>query len=658
MDSFVTNNLGNRIYYDPADIRGQHLAKVHGNLNQLSLELWNKVLALRPWDLVVDVGCNYGEMILGAKIPETAQVIAFEPNPRVLPYLKQTFAGSGRPVELQEKAIADSLAKDVTFIVDDVWSGTSSLPSNTDQLVFGHDHKHSEIQVEVSTLDHELAAYMQQSICIKIDVEGHELAVLEGAKQLLASSPHWAILLEILHMPIEQLADLARRYPLYLLNKQSSALVRVYGDNIANLQLLLNRGLLYSQDALMVNAPLLLKNGVAISDTHLHTNSILSTQRRVVYTALMGNYEQLNEQPLAASSEFDFICFTDDPDLVSETWTIRLVQARFSQDSIRSARYIKILGPELLKEYDESLWIDNTVQLRVAPEQLLQDWLSDADFAVPLHSFRDTVAGEFDAVNDAGLDDPPRIYEQLFAYAAANEHQLQDKPYWTALLARRHTHDIQETMRRWYDHVLRYSRRDQLSINHVLSITKLKVNGIEIDNHNSVFHQWPIQHNRQVKMRTGKLANALRIPLIELGRLENSNQGLQQTKTALENAIQILEATNVSLRTELVQQTQSAHSLLDTLVNLDNAKNEQHQQYENQLQVQRRLIDATLAKMAQIYASTSWRITSPLRSIGTSIPSSWKKLMRRATKATWWLVTPHKWPERISFLRNRYKNEK
>ena len=650
MDSFVTNHSGNRIYYDAADMRGQHLAKAHGNLNQLSLELWNKALALRSWDLVVDVGCNYGEMVVGAELPDPAQLIAFEPNTRVLPYLKQTLAAIGRRVELREKAIADSAAKAVTFIVDDVWSGTSSLPSNTDQLVFGHDHKHSDILVEVSTLDHELAAYMQQSICIKIDVEGHELAVLEGAKQLLSSSPHWTILLEILHMPLEDLADLARRHPLYLLNKQSSALVRVYGDNMANLQLLLNRGLLYSQDAIIVNAPLLLKNGVAISDTHLHTNSVLSAKRRVVYTALLGNYEQLNEQALASSSEIDFICFTDNPLLLSETWTIRLIQPRFARDAIRSARYIKILGPELLKEYDESLWIDNTVQLRVAPEHLLQDWLSDTDFALPLHSFRETVAGEFDAVNDAGLDDPSRIYEQLFSYAAADEHQLQEKPYWTALLARRHTYDVQETMRRWYDHVLRYSRRDQLSINHVLSITKLQVNGIEIDNLESIMHQWPVHRNRQEKVRTGKLSHTLRIPLMELGRLENSIQGLQRTITAHENRVQILDARNLELQAKLSEQTQSAHSLFETLVNLEIAKNELHQHFEDQLQALRQIIE-------QLNASTSWRITAPFRTIATALPSSLKRWLRRTAKTTWWLVTPHKWQERITFLRNRHKNK-
>ena len=164
---------------------------------------------------------------------------------------------------------------------------------------------------------------------------------------------------------------------------------------------------------------------------------------------------------------------------------------------------------------------------------------------MPLHSFRDTVAGEFVAVNDAGLDDPPRIYEQLISYAAVDEHQPHDKPYLTALLARRHTHDAQETIRRWYDHVLRYSRRDQLSINHVFSITKLKVNAVVMDNHSSVFHQWPTQHNRQEKVRTGKLTHALRIPLIELGRLENSIQGLQRTVTALESTVQILEARNI-----------------------------------------------------------------------------------------------------------------
>ena len=75
------------------------------------------------------------------------------------------------------------------------------------------------------------------------------------------------------------------------------------------------------------------------------------TVKRVVYTVLIGDYEQLNEQPQVTTSGIDFVCFTDDTELKSETWNIRVIEPRFPRDSVRSQRYLKMIGPELLSEY-------------------------------------------------------------------------------------------------------------------------------------------------------------------------------------------------------------------------------------------------------------------------------------------------------------------
>src|ERR1700712_2653389 len=89
------------------------------------------------------------------------------------------------------------------------------------------------------------------------------------------------------------------------------------------------------------------------------------TARRVVYTALVGGYEELLEQPLARSSTVDFVCFTDDDSLRSEDWEVRRVEPALAADRIRSSRTLKIAGHPSLSDYDESLWIDNRVQLLV-----------------------------------------------------------------------------------------------------------------------------------------------------------------------------------------------------------------------------------------------------------------------------------------------------
>lgn len=255
--------------------------------------------------------------------------------------------------------------------------------------------------------------------------------------------------------------------------------------------------------------------------------------RRVVYTALIGEYEALNEQPTASTSDIDFVCFTDNPTATSESWQIRLIEPRFPLDAIRSARYLKVKGPELLTEYDESLWIDNSVLLRTEPGAILDEWLATTDAAIPVHSYRTSVLGEFDTVAAQGYDDPARVYEQLIHYSSTSDGVLAEVPYWTALLARRHTPAVLETMALWFDQILRYSRRDQLSINYVIDRTQLAVTPIVIDNWSSTWHQWPILADRKWSVTQDRLAGALRVPQADIGRLENLVAQLRSEAAAL-----------------------------------------------------------------------------------------------------------------------------
>ena len=125
-----------------------------------------------------------------------------------------------------------------------------------------------------------------------------------------------------------------------------------------------------------------------------------------VYTALFGRYEDLLAQPIAAESELDFICFTDDPELSSDSWRIELVEPPLRSDPARSSRYPKICAHRFLDGYDTSLYIDNSVLLTRAPEEIVEMLLPDrgAAFGAAAHSFRETVEDEFVAVMDAGLD--------------------------------------------------------------------------------------------------------------------------------------------------------------------------------------------------------------------------------------------------------------
>jgi hypothetical protein len=239
---------------------------------------------------------------------------------------------------------------------------------------------------------------------------------------------------------------------------------------------------------------------------------------RAVYTALFGGYEPLHEQPQALTSTVPFICFTDDPHLTSETWDVRVVEPALIADPVRSARIVKIRGHGQLADFDETLWIDNRIVLSVDPEVILDEWLAEAELALPWHSFRDTVAGEFEIVALTRLDDPARIWEQFSHYQRYYPEILAARPHWTAIIARKNTEAVAHAMRVWGDQVLRYSRRDQLSESIALASTELTVNSVTLDNLGSHLHEWPAATERHFSAYVGRLdAPVLSVEELKLG---------------------------------------------------------------------------------------------------------------------------------------------
>lgn len=315
----------------------------------------------------------------------------------------------------------------------------------------------------------------------------------------------------------------------------------------------------------------------------------MSAPQRAVYTALFGGYETLHEQPMAkVEGALPFICFTDDPDLTSDTWDVRVVEPRFPKDLIRSARQIKIAGHPDVERFDETLWIDNTVHLQVDPSQILDTWLDGHDLGLPEHSYRRSVIAEYDAIAEVGYDDPDRVYEQLLHYLAIDEAVSDERPLWTALLARRRTEQVSAAMRLWMDHVLRYSRRDQLSINFVLRRTGLDAKRVDLNNFNSDLHKWPVEVDRRWGRSDSRFQDAIRAPRAAIGRLENENDELQREIAKRDAEIDARDAA-IAARDAEIAAVEGRAELL-----------------QNELD--------------QLRSSMSWRLTAGLRSVRGRLP--------------------------------------
>jgi FkbM family methyltransferase len=116
---------------------------------------------IRPGDLVIDAGANIGYMSVLAATAG-ARVISYEPNPELLPILRQNVGAKGdvRPVALGARPHTSML------IVPD------ASDRNTGLGRLGSEGESGGVPVQVETLDAEL--HGREATILKLDVEGAE----------------------------------------------------------------------------------------------------------------------------------------------------------------------------------------------------------------------------------------------------------------------------------------------------------------------------------------------------------------------------------------------------------------------------------------------------------------------------------------------------
>jgi FkbM family methyltransferase len=175
--------LNHRHYVDRQMLfRGDYEADQRARLFKLAADLSCSVF--------LDIGANFGLYSVHAVLDGRFEAVhAFEPDPRSLAFLRTNFHLNGvlKRVLVHETALS---VKDgtVSFIGGgDAFTGQSRVIAiRTDD---------SE-EIRARRLDSILRP--KGALCIKIDVEGHELAVLEGARGLLEGSS-WVIQVECLN---------------------------------------------------------------------------------------------------------------------------------------------------------------------------------------------------------------------------------------------------------------------------------------------------------------------------------------------------------------------------------------------------------------------------------------------------------------------------
>jgi FkbM family methyltransferase len=150
---------------------------------------------LRPRMTVVDIGAHHGlyTLLTAKRVGRRGRVIAFEPSPRECRRLtKHIRVNRCRNVEIETCAVGDRSGEAELFMVDGFrdWGNSLRPPAVPEPT--------RTVHVPVRKLDDVLAEHGIEHVdFIKLDAEGGELAVLEGARKLLQTAPRPAILAEV-----------------------------------------------------------------------------------------------------------------------------------------------------------------------------------------------------------------------------------------------------------------------------------------------------------------------------------------------------------------------------------------------------------------------------------------------------------------------------
>lgn len=142
--------------------------------------------------VIIDIGannglyCYYFQDIIGAK-----EIYAFEPIPNLYLKLTKWF----QDINFYPYAISDQILQS-TLKIPYINNIKYDTRAKLDNLIEENETKYKEVEIQTNTLDNLFLSKLNSLDFIKIDIEGHELNAIIGAKELITKY-HPVLMIEI-----------------------------------------------------------------------------------------------------------------------------------------------------------------------------------------------------------------------------------------------------------------------------------------------------------------------------------------------------------------------------------------------------------------------------------------------------------------------------
>ena len=221
--------------------------------------------------------------------------------------------------------------------------------------------------------------------------------------------------------------------------------------------------------------------------------------KKVVYTCITGGYDSIIE-PSYITEGFDYVCFTDNPNMDSDVWDIKpLPKETEGLSQVKKQRYVKLNPHKLFGEYDISIWVDGNVTIKSDLNKFVNETLKDdCSIYVPQHPARNCIYKEASAVISMRKDKKEIVNPQIERYKEEKFPENYGLLQSNILLRKHNNENCIKLMEAWFAELKDNSHRDQLSFNYVLWKNKdIKVVYMDKNICKSKYFNWGSGHKKQ-----------------------------------------------------------------------------------------------------------------------------------------------------------------
>ena len=186
----------------------------------------------------------------------------------------------------------------------------------------------------------------------------------------------------------------------------------------------------------------------------------------VVYTCVSGKYDNLREIK-NKHQNVDYICFTDNF-IESKTWEIKEIPKYLEHlENTKKARCLKINPHLFLSQYDISLWVDGNIEIVGDVFEFIHNTLKENVLYIPKHPQRTCIYDEKDIIIKLNKDTENIVNSQIEKYSFEGYPSNYGLCQSNIILRKHNDPDCVKIDKQWWNELLEFSKRDQLSFNYV-----------------------------------------------------------------------------------------------------------------------------------------------------------------------------------------------